>query len=262
LKVPPQDLLEDIQQKLSNLQAHLEDREDFAEYPLVHELNREIADALEDWTKSRLEDALPVHDTESLARALADLHQKLSGAERVKIKIGPRSMIMEVEECFGGSRCRAMLNGEPLGCLSDMIIAAILERVMNTPVRAELGKSGGACVLKLTPAWLVELLSDLDKLGAEGVMAICNDRLLFSHLPTDRAAEALSESLMVHEEGASEEGKLAVSRMTHHDARIMLLTYGKIFVSVCLRPDADEQGIVDHISGEILSSMDQNTISD
>jgi hypothetical protein len=255
LRVPPKDLLEEIQQKLFNLQTSLDGREEFAEYPLVHELNQEIADALEDWTKSRL-DELPAKDAQSFARSLADLHQTLSGAERVKIKMGSRSIIMEVEGCMGGKNCKAMLNGEPLGCLNDMIIAAILERVMDTPVKAELGKSGGACVLRLTPAWLVELLSDIDILGAEGLVVVCGDRILFSHLPTEKAMKALSESLLMHEERDVGGKSMEVSHMVHLDTRIMLLTHGSIFVSVCLRPNAKEDAIADSISRAIEKSLD------
>jgi hypothetical protein len=255
LRVPPKGLLEEIQQKLFDLQMSLDGREEFAEYPLVHELNQEIADALEDWTKSRLDVELPAQDIQSFTRALADLHQTLSGAERVSIKIGPRSMIMEVEGCMGGKNCKAMLNREPLGCLNDMIIAAILERVMETPIRAEIGKSGGACVLRLTPAWLVDLLSDIDTLGAEGLVVICKDRILFSHLPTEKAIKALSESLLIHEERNAGGKSMEVSSMTHLDTRIMLLTHGSIFVSVCLRPNANEDAIADCISRAIQKSL-------
>jgi hypothetical protein len=198
---------------------------------------------------------LPAQDTNSFARALADLHQTLSGAERVSIKIGPRSMIMEVEGCSGGKKCRAMLDGKPLACLNDMIIAAILERVMDTPIRAEIGKSKGACVLRLTPAWLVDLLTDIDTMGAEGLVVICRDRILFSHLPNEMAMKALSESVLFHEEREAGGKSVQVSSMTHLDIRIMLLTYGNIFVSVCLRPDADEEGITNYISSAIRKSL-------
>ena len=256
MKALSPDLLEDIRKKLSDLQASLDDREEFVEYPLVHELNQEIADAVEDWTKSKLADVFPAQDAPSFTRALADLHQTLSGAERVRIKVGPRSMIMEVEGCMGGPRCRAMLDGKPLGCLPDMIIAAILERIMDTPVRAEVGKSGGACVLRLNPAWLVDLLSDIDTMGAEGLVVICRDRILYSHLPTEKAAAALSESLLFNEEREAGRKSFEVHSMTHMDIRIMLLTYDNVFVSICLRPDADEEGIRKHVSRAIKNSLD------
>jgi hypothetical protein len=163
---------------------------------------------------------------------------------------------MEVEGCSGGSKCKAMLEGKPMGCLPDMIIAAILERVMDTPIRAEIGKSGGACVLLLNPAWLVELLTDLDALGADGIVVICQDRILYSHLPTEKAAEVVSKGLLIHEERERGGKSLEVNTLTHLDVRLMLLTYGNIFVSICLRPNANEDGIRNQVSRAIRQGLD------
>ena len=84
---------------------------------------------------------------------------------------------------------------------------------------------------------------------------ICRDRILFSHLPTEKAMRALSESLLMHDERVAGGESIEVSSMTHLDTRIMLLTHGNIFVSVCLRPNANEDAIADSISKAIDKSL-------
>jgi hypothetical protein len=218
----------------------------------VHEVNREIGDAIEEWVKTRLDELVPADDIESFARAMAEIHQEVSGAERIEAKADARSIVLDVFGCNNLHACKIRMGKKKVsGCIPDMIVAAIIQRALDTPVRMEVIASDIGCTKRFTPAWLVDLLSDLDTYGAEGMVVIYNDRILYSHLPSEIEAEALSESVLLNEESPGEEDQLVVRKMVRRDARIMLMKFGKVFVSVCLRPEADEDRIQAQVAGAI-----------
>ncbi len=241
-------LRKEIGRKLAELERSLEGRAASAAFPMVAEVNREIADAIEEWTKIRLDELVEgERDIQSLSETLAEIHRSLSGASRIGVRADVRSIILDIEGCatFRDCRLRTMPRRH-FGCLPDMIVAAILQRVMDTPVRIEVTGDARGCTKRFTPAWLVDLLEGLDPFGAEGLVVVYRDRVMFSHLPSEAEAEALSESLLADEEhlGASES---RLSEFGRQGRKILLTRLGDVFVSVCLRPNASEGEVQQHV---------------
>jgi hypothetical protein len=56
------DLKDMIRARLAELEELMEGRERWISYPLVHEVNREIGDAIEEWVKTRLDELVPADD--------------------------------------------------------------------------------------------------------------------------------------------------------------------------------------------------------
>jgi len=215
------------------------------------EVRMELGDLLDDWARRRLGNALgsPV-DLQLVARSLAEIHMELSGAESVSVRANGRSMVMEVNNCPGYRSCSS--KSSVSWCLSNMVVAAIMQRAMQTPVMTDVHLKKGGCVHEHRPAWLVELVSELDQFGAEGMVMLYGDRLLFSHLPSDEQAEMLSEELMRHEESGT---GLPSGGIKYRNRKIMLLHFGKIFVSICLKTGgADEDRIRGHIESTLRAA--------
>ncbi len=249
-------LREEIRLKLASLEHSLEGRSPSAAFPIIAEANREIADAIEEWTKFTLEELVGgERDVRSIAETLAEIHRSLSGARRTRVRADARSIILDVEGCTRLHDCRLRsMPAKQLGCLPDMIVAAILQRVMDTPVRIEFAGDARRCTKRFTPAWLVELLSDLDPLGAEGLVVVYKDRVMFSHLPSEAEAEALSESLLLEEE--HRESRQQLSEIERQGRRILLTRHGDIFVAVCVPAGTSGSKVQRRILNAIQRSID------
>jgi hypothetical protein len=243
------ELKERIDHLLDGLEAAVEDRSFLAGHPMMWEVRNEIGDLLEDWARERLGQVLrDPTNTQLIARSLAEIHSEVSGAKKVSVSSSTRSMVMEVKGCPKYRQCSTKSR---LGwCFSDMIIATLIQRAMETPVVTEVRHSHGSCIHEHRPAWLIQLVSDLDRFGAEGMVMLYGDRVLFSHLPSEKHAEVLSEGLLLNEE--SDEGSLPVNDIYCQNRKIMVMRFGKVFISVCLRPEgADERGIRGHIESAL-----------
>jgi len=251
-------LKEEIRRKLADLERSLEGRGASAAFPIVAEVNREIADAIEEWTRIRLDELVEGdRDIQSLSETLAEIHRSLSGARRIGVRADVRSITLDVEGCATFRDCRLRAKGprRNFGCLPDMVVAAILQRVMDTPVRIEVAGDARGCTKKFTPAWLVDLLSGLDPFGAEGLVVVYKDRVMFSHIPSEAEAEALSESLLADEEHP-EMGESRFSEFGRQGKRILLTRLGDVFVSVCLRPNASEGEVQQHVLKAIQRAVE------
>jgi hypothetical protein len=170
------------------------------------------------------------HDPRQLEMDLAELHREISGARRVSVKAGPTSMLLEVRGCPNFSRCSS--SSDPTFCMPDLLIAAVIQRAMQTPVSLAVKRDKHGCTHEYKPAWLANLVSEIEEYGAEGMLVLHRDRIVYSHMPTDRHKAALSEGLLIKEE--TEELHETEYRM--HDLRIMMMNFGSISVSVCLKP--------------------------
>jgi len=244
LSIPiTKDLAERIKRKLDELEKSLEGREIWAGYPLVCETNREIGEEIEAWTKTELESLFQdQRDIQAFAEDLAEIHRQISGAREVRVRADARSIYLEVEGCTNFQRCGIRgQSGRLYGCLADMIVAGILQRALKTPVKMELGGGPHSCSKRFSPAWLADVLGDLDKVGAEGIVVLYKDRVLFSHLPTGEGAEALSDSILFNEENPADTDSLEVRHLEIHNTKMVLMRLGDIFVSVCLQPGASEE---------------------
>lgn len=251
------DLAERIKEKLGDLEKSLEGREMWAGYPLVCETNREIGKEIESWTKTQLESLFQgERDIQSFAEDLGEIHRQISGAKEVRVKADARSIYMEVEGCinFKGCGIRGQ-SGRLYGCLADMIVAGILQRALKTPVKMELGGGPHSCTKRFSPAWLAEVLGDLDKVGAEGLVVLYKDRVLFSHLPTSDQAEALSNSILFNEENPAQTGSLDVQHLQVHNTKMVLMRLEDVFVSVCLQPGADEDLVRERVMSVIRQAV-------
>lgn len=251
------DLGEIIRRKLEDLERSLEGRAKWAGYPIVCQTNREIGEEIETWTKTRLDSLLMgKQDIQSFAKTLARIHKEISGASEVRVKADARSIYMEVEGCSNSDTCKIRTRaGRLSGCLPDMIIAAILQRVMETPVRLEIGGDDRVCTKRFSPAWLVELLDDLDTVGGEGLVVLYRDRVIFSHLPSKLGAEALSKSVLYHEENPAGGRTLEVRGLTLRKRKILLMSLGEVFVSVCLRAGTPENRVRERIEDVIRRAV-------
>ncbi len=246
MKIPiDSELQGKISRILDELEESLEGRGGLANFPLMSRVNNEIADLIERWTSSSLRELGAKGNAETIAHRLAEVHGAISGASEIKIRADARSVVLEVKGCPRMEICR--LKTRARWCMPDMIVAAIVQRAMETPVRMTVDLQGEKCLHEYRPAWLVDLLTDLDIFGAEGLVVLYGDRLLFSHLPTEEHAEALSESVLIREESPGEEA--SSGDFFCHNRKIMLMRFGKVFVSVCLRPEgADETGIREQVA--------------
>lgn len=243
------ELKERIDRLIEGLEVAVKDRSSLADHPMMWEIRNEIGDLIEDWARERLGNVLrDPTDAQLIAGALAKIHSEVSGAKKVSVNASTRSMVMEVDGC---PRYRQCSTKSRLGwCFSDMVVAALIQRAMETPVLTEVRHSNGRCIHEHKPAWLIQLVSDLDRFGAEAMVLLYGDRVLFSHMPTEEHAEVLSEGLLVNEE--SGEGSLPVNDIYCHNRKIMVMRFGKVFVSVCLQTEgADESGIRGHIESAL-----------
>ncbi len=229
-----------ISKELSDLEEKLQNRENWASYPIVCEINRQIGNEIESWTKSRIGDlGKDAISTESFSKQLARIHKELSGAERVDIRTESRSMVMEVQGCNGFDSCEIRKKRSLThGCLPDMVVAAILQKYMDTPVKMRIKSTDRVCRKEFTPAWMVDLLTDLDTAGVAGLVVLYKDRVLFSHMPSDEEAEALSESVLIREENPKSTDRVKTERITRSDRKILLMSLEDVFMSVCLRAGA------------------------
>ena len=256
-----QELLEIVSRRLDQLESSAAEREEFAGCFLAKEMNTEVADAIEEAMQSELSSLFPTSDLESFGRALSELHRSLSGAREVRVRPDARSIIVEVEGCRDFESCQLRHRGRKYsGCLPDMIIAAVIQRVLGTPVKMEIaGGRRPACTKIFSPAWMVELLADLDVIGAEGFVVAYGDRVVFRHLPSEAKAEALNESVLLREERRAisrKTGSPDVRRMVHKNVRLMLMDFGSVSVAVCLRPKAQEEEIARHLTDSILAALE------
>ncbi len=232
-----------VMRKLSELEKSMHNRERWAAYPVICEVSREIGEEIENWTELKLKElGRGETDTQSFAEELARVHRKISGASRVRVEAGPRSIVMDVEGCDDFEVCRIRREDNPShGCFPDMIVAAVLQRYLDTPVKMSIESDDRRCRKTFTPAWMVEALRDLDTVGVAGLVLLYRDRVLFSHMPTQAEAEALSESLLLHEENPEYPEEMETKELTHRNRKLVLLRLGDVFMSACLRPGASVQ---------------------
>jgi hypothetical protein len=247
-----QGILGDLRRRLADLERSMEGRSEFAGHPLARELSCDVAETIEKWAEENFPDLIPLEDLDSIGRVLAEIHRMISGADDVKVSTGPRSITIDVRGCRDFDSCPMREKGSPfVGCPTDMVVAGILQKAINTPVRVRVEGGQRYCRQVFSPAWLVDLLRDLDKLGAEGLVVTCSERILFTHLPTEAHAAALGETVMMNEESPVEGRGKVVRHMEHRNIRLMLLNYGRVFVSVCLQPGAQEELIATRIAGAV-----------
>lgn len=246
-----------IRRRLAELDGLLANQEARAGYPVVHELNREIGDAIEEWTNLRLEELVrEKEDIGSFAQTLTDIHRSISGARTIRVSADSRTITMEVQGCTGYDDCRLRTRpGRVYGCLPDMVIAAILQRALDTPIKMEMTSKAGRCIKRFSPAWMVDLLQDLNDSGAEGLVVVYKDRVLFSHFPDEAGAEALSESILLNEERQDLCTATDLS-IPSHGRKVMLMKIQDVFVSICLRPGCDEVLVREKISEAIRSALE------
>jgi hypothetical protein len=247
-----QGILGDLRRRLAELEKSMEGRSGFAGHYLARELSMDVAQTIEKWTEENLPDLLPLDDVDSIGRVLGEIHRVISGADDVRVSTGHRSITIDVRGCRDFDLCPMREKGSAyVGCPADMIVAAILQKAMDTPVRVRIEGGERYCRQVFSPAWLVDLLKDLDRLGAEGLVVTCSERILFTHLPTEAQALALSETVMMNEERPPESRERVVRYTEHRDIRLLLLNYGTVFVSVCLQPGAQEEMIAERIAAAV-----------
>jgi len=245
-----------IRQEVSQLQRAISGRNDPSVFAEVYESNRRIADEIERRNRTQLHEIVEAGDLESLGEFLAQVHREISGVKDVSVSVGTRRISMKVSGCSKLGYCNVRSRGKTyFGCVADMVVAAILQRALNTPVKIEVVASPGVCCKEFSPAWLVELLKGLDAIGVQGLVVVYKDRVLFSQLPSGAEAEALSQSLLINEEELRDRKVLEVRELQCPGRRIILVKEGDLFVSLCLRMDADEKKVQRHVTDAVKKAV-------
>ena len=245
-----------IKEEVSRLENVIKGRTDPSVFAVVYEFNKRIADELEKRNRTQLQELVEAGDLRSLGEFLARVHKEISGAKEISVTVSARKISMEVRGCSQLGYCNVRSRGRTyFGCVADMVVAAILQRALSTPVKIEVVASPGGCAKRFSPAWLVELLEDLGSFAVEGLVVVYKDRVLFSQLPSDADAEALSQSLLINEEELLDKKVVEVREVPCPDRKILLVKEGDLFVSLCVRLDTDEQRIQRHISAAVKKAV-------
>ena len=159
---------------------------------------------------------------------------------------------MEVDGCSNLAKCSGSVKTI---CLPDLVVAAVIQRLLQTPVRLSVSRHQQTCRHEYKPAWLAQLVSEIAEYGAEGMAVLRGEQVIFSHLPTDAHARALSESIIINEE-SSARLRLPDREVHCYNRRVMMMRLGRILVSVCLKAEgADEAEIRERVERAVLGSV-------
>jgi hypothetical protein len=250
----------EVQQRIggivNRLLDSLGDAESLSDYRAIVDVNEKIFSLMDGWAREEIEELVSEPMTVGgAASLLAQIHREISGAERVEAVAGARSINLAVTGCPGYELCRVKPRGG--WCWLDMVLSAIIQRAMETPVTIHAAKDGGVCLHGFEPAWLAELLADLEGLDVEALSVMSGDRLVFFHAPTEESREALSEGILFREEnppkdaGESPHGPNS-RQIASGDRRMLLITAGGTSMAIYPRP---RKGNEEKIKRKILRAM-------
>ncbi len=231
------------------LEQCLSGREWF-EAQALPEICEEMSEMIEDLAQSTISGLAGAPTAAgSITGILAEIHREMSGANSVRLRGDSKNMLMEVDGCPNLGWCFG--NAKRI-CVPDLVVAALIQRILETPVDLSVDRRQRTCRHEYRPAWLAQLLSELAEYGAEGMVVLRGEKVIFSHVPTDEDARALSESVMIKEESVA--GVPPNRDIYCHNRKIMMMRLGGVFVSVCLRAEgANETEIRERVQRAVVS---------
>ncbi len=212
--------------------------------------SRDLSDKIRTWAAEQLEGFVgEAEEIHCVARKLAMMHRKMSGARCVRARADSTGLVIEVEGCPGFDGCETRTSrAHFLRCAPAMAVAAMLQTAAETPVWIDIREEGNACRIGLHPGWVLECLRELEPFKLDGLVVLRGGRVLFSHIPTDSEAEVLDEAVLLDEEKPVEGDGVRVEELERRNKKVVMARLGENLISLCVGGDYPTEGLRLHLA--------------